>query len=79
VSGKILRFKNPLGGHRSDGINVGAAVGGCQFPCRFAGRQLIAESFVRDRPFTKICMGPSASRSLVLKMKKLLDDSLDLM
>jgi hypothetical protein len=39
----------------------------------------LAESFVQDRPFTKIWAGPSASRSLILKMKKLLDDGLDLM
>ncbi len=54
-------------------------MGSHQFPCRFTGRQLIAESFSQDRPFTKICAGPSTSRSLVLKMKKLLDDLLDLM
>ncbi len=32
-----------------------------------------------DRPFTKIFAGPSISRSLVFKMKKLLDDGLGLM
>ncbi len=53
---------------------MGAAVDGRQLRCCIAGRQLIAESFVRDRSFTKICAGPSGSRSLVF-----LNDSLDLM
>jgi hypothetical protein len=56
-----------------------AAVGDRQLLCDIAGRQLITESFAGHRPFTKICAGPSASRSLVLKMKNLLDDGLDLM
>jgi hypothetical protein len=46
--------------------------------CHIAGRQLIAVSFEQDRPFTKIFVDPNASRSLVLKMKKLPDDGLDL-
>ncbi len=52
--------------------------GSHQLQCYIAGRQLIAKSFARDRPFTKICPAPSASWSLVLKMKKLLNDGLDL-
>jgi hypothetical protein len=76
VSGKIN--KNPLGGHPSNTIHMGAAVGGRQLLCNIAGRKLIAESFVRDRPFTKICAGPSASRSLILRVKKLLHEGLDL-
>ncbi len=68
------RLTNPLGGRLSDGINGGAAVGGHQFPCSIAGCQLIAEIFVRDRPFTKVWVGPTTSRSLIPKMKKLLDD-----
>ncbi len=59
-------------------FNVRVAVGGHQFPFSIAGRQLIAKSFARDRPFTKTWTGPSASRSLDLNMKKFLDDSLDL-
>jgi hypothetical protein len=47
--------------------------------CYIAGCQLIAKTFARDRPFAKIWAGSSASWSLVLKMKKLLDDGLDLM
>jgi hypothetical protein len=70
--------ENPLGGRPSDGINVGAAVGGRLCTCNIVGRQLSAKSFAGDRPFMKICPGPSASRSLVLKMKKLLNDGLDL-
>jgi hypothetical protein len=54
-------------------------LGGRQFPCYIAGRQLIAKSFAWGRTFTKICAGPSVSRSLVLMMKKLLNDGLDLM
>jgi hypothetical protein len=69
---------NSLGSHPSNTIHMRAAVGSRQLLCNIAGRQLIAESFEWDRPFTKFCAGPSASRSLVLKMKKLLDDSLDL-
>ncbi len=60
-------------------VKCGGGSGWGQFPCNIAGHQLIAKNFVRDRPFTKICVGPSASRSHVLKMKKLLDDGLDLM
>jgi hypothetical protein len=70
--------QNPLGGRPSVDINVGAAVGGHQFPGSIAGRQLITESFAQNRCFLKIWVGPSASRSLGLKMKKLLDDSLNL-
>jgi hypothetical protein len=57
---------------------MGVAVGGRQLLCDIASRQHITESFARDRPFTKICMGPSASRTLVLKMKKLRGDGLGL-
>jgi hypothetical protein len=57
---------------------MGALVGGRQQQSYIAGRQLIAKSFVRNRPFTKICLAPSASWSLILKMKKLLNDGLDL-
>ncbi len=39
--------------------------------CSIAGHHLITESFARNRCFFKIWVGPSASRSLVLKMKKL--------
>jgi hypothetical protein len=55
-----------------------APVGGRQQRSYIAGRQLIAKSFAQNRPFTKICPAPSASWSLILKMKKLLNDSLDL-
>ncbi len=57
---------------------MGAAVGSRQLLCYIAGRLLIAASFARDRHFTKICMGPNASMSIVLKMKKFLNDGLDL-
>jgi hypothetical protein len=57
---------------------MGAAAGGHELRCYIAGRQLIAKSFARDRPFTKIFPAPSASWSLVFKMKKLLNDGLDL-
>jgi hypothetical protein len=56
-----------------------AAVGGRQLRCYIAGRQLIAKSFAQDRGFMKICPGPSASWSLVVNTKKLLNDGLDLM
>jgi hypothetical protein len=56
----------------------GAAGSIHQLLCYIVDRKLIAESFAQDRPFMKICMGPSASRSLVLKIKKLLYDGLDL-
>ncbi len=51
-------YRNPLGSRPSNGINVGAAVGGSQCPCSITGRQLIAKSFAQDRHFTKICLGP---------------------
>ncbi len=70
---------NPLGGRPSNTIHMGVAVGGRPLRCYIAGRQLIAKSFAQDRPFMKICTGPSASWSLGLEMKKLLDDGLDLM
>jgi hypothetical protein len=57
---------------------MGAAVGGRQLRCYITGHQLIAKSFTRDGPFTKIWAGPSTSWSIVLKMKKLLSDGLDL-
>jgi hypothetical protein len=57
---------------------MGAPVGGRQQRCYIAVRQLIAKSFVRNRPFMKICLAPSTSWSLVLEMKKLLNDGLDL-
>jgi hypothetical protein len=56
---------------------MGAAVGGCQLHVI----SLAANSSLRalhGTDFTKIWAGPSASRSLVLKMKKLLNDGLDL-
>jgi hypothetical protein len=56
---------------------MAAAVGGCQLRCYIACHQLITKSFPRDRCF-KICSGPSANWSQVLKMKKLLNDGLDL-
>jgi hypothetical protein len=55
-----------------------AQVGGRQQRCYIPGCQLIAESFAQNRHFAKICLAPSASWSLLLKMKKLLNDSLNL-
>ncbi len=52
-------LQNQLGSRPSDGINVGAAVGSCHFPCSIAGRQLIAKSFARDRCFLKIWPAPA--------------------
>jgi hypothetical protein len=60
-------------------LHTAAAVGSRQLRRYIAGRKLIAKSFARDRGFMKICPGPSASWSLVVKMKKLLNDGLDLM
>jgi hypothetical protein len=57
---------------------MGAPEGGRQLQRYIAGCQLTAKSFARDRRFTKIFLAPSASWSLVLKMKKLLNDGLDL-
>jgi hypothetical protein len=57
---------------------MGVPVGGRQLQCHITGCQLIAKSFARDRPFKKIRPAPSASWSLVLKMKKLLNDGLNL-
>jgi hypothetical protein len=71
-------LENPLGGYPSDTIHMGAAVGSRQVQCYIADRQFIAKSFAWDRPFMKICVVPSASWSLYLKMKKLLDDGLGL-
>ncbi len=71
VSGKIS-------GRPSDTVHMGVPVGGHQQRCYIAGRQLIAKSFARNRPFTKICPAPSASWSLLLKIKKLLNDGLNL-
>ncbi len=62
--------RNPLGGRPSNTLHMGAPVGGHQQRCYMAGRQLIAKSFARNRPFKKICPAPSASWSLVLKIKK---------
>ncbi len=76
VSRKIS--ENPQGGRPSETLHMGAPVGGRQQRSYIAGRQLIAKSFARNRPFRKICPAPSASWSLVLKMKKLLNDGLDL-
>jgi hypothetical protein len=42
VSGKQ---RNPLGGHPSDTLHMGAPVGGRQLRYYIAGRQLIAKSF----------------------------------
>jgi hypothetical protein len=56
----------------------GVVVGGRQFTYIITGRQLGAKSFARDRPFMKICPSSSAIRSIILKMKKLLNDGLDL-
>ncbi len=57
---------------------MGATVGGCQLRCYITGRQLIVKSFAQDRPSTKICLAPSTSWSLVLKIKNLLNDGLNL-
>jgi hypothetical protein len=57
---------------------MGAPVGGRQLQCYIAGRQFIAKSFARNRPFMKICPAPSASWSFIVKMKKLLNDGLNL-
>ncbi len=54
-------------------------MGSHQFPCSIAGHQLITESFAQDRPFTKISAGASPSRSILFKMKKLLEYCLYLM
>ncbi len=59
-------------------MHLGAVVGSLQLQCYITGRRLIAKSFACDRCFTKICPGPSTSWSLVPKIKKLLNDSLDL-
>jgi hypothetical protein len=56
----------------------GAAIGSHQLWCYIAGCQLITKSFARVRPFMKICTGPRAIWILVLQMKKLLDNGLDL-
>jgi hypothetical protein len=56
----------------------GEAIGSHQLRCYIAGCQLITKSFARVRPFMKICTGPRAIWILVPKMKKLLDDGLDL-
>jgi hypothetical protein len=69
----------PLGGRPSDTLHMGVPVGGRQLLCYIAGRQLIAKSFVRNRPFMKICLAPSTSWSFIVKMKKLLNDGLNLM
>jgi hypothetical protein len=58
---------------------MGVVVGGRQLRCYIAGRQLIAKSFAQNRPFMKICPAPSASWSFIVKMKKLLNDGLNLM
>jgi hypothetical protein len=71
-------WRNPLDGHPSDTLHMGAPEGGRQLRCYIAGRQLTTKSFAWDRHFTKICPSPSTSWSLVLKMKKLLNDGLDL-
>ncbi len=72
-------LRNPLGGRPSNTLHMEAPVGGRQLRCYIAGRQLIAKSFARNRRSTKICPAPSASWSLLVKMKKLLNDSLNLM
>jgi hypothetical protein len=70
--------RNPLRGRPSNTFHMGAPVGGRQPRCYITGRQPTAKSFARDRRFMKICPAPSASWNLILKMKKLLNDSLDL-
>jgi hypothetical protein len=53
-------------------------MGGRQFPYNITGRQLIAKNFVGRADLYKISAGLSISRSLILQIKKLLDDSEDL-
>ncbi len=75
VSGKIskIRWAAVLAT-----LYMGAPVGDRQLRCYVTGCQLTAKRLARDRRFMKICLAPSASWSLVLKMKKLLNDGLDL-
>jgi hypothetical protein len=59
--------QNLLGGGPSDGINVGEAVGGRQFPCKFAGHQLVADSFAWDRTSLRSGWASASAAAMFLR------------